>query len=190
MSNKHLNAAFAAPVTGAAKSVLICIADRANDSGFCYPSFSDIAKRSGTSIRTAIRAVEKLEALGFLEKIKGKGRSNGYFFKFELSTENGLTYDTESPPSSYPHVTPCQEVVTQCQKSSDTVTPKPYLTPKNHCAREERLEKTSADKTQQADGHLSFKPWQPPQTQRQIDRETGRGELQSIKQFLGVYRHD
>ncbi|WP_404358103.1 helix-turn-helix domain-containing protein [Methylotuvimicrobium sp. KM1] len=187
MSIQCLNWAFTLPLTGAAKAVIIALADRANDVGFCYPSFANIAQRAGCSRMTAIRSVEKLEALGFLEKIKGKGRSNGYFLKLELSTENDQTSNTTIPESGYQQVTPCDQVVTPCDLGSNTMIPKSSRTTKNQKnAREERLEKTSADKTEQADGHLSFKPWQPPQTQRQIDRETGRGELQSIKQFLGA----
>ena len=94
MSIEYLNSAFTISLTGVKKSVLIALADRANHSGYCYPSLDDIAFRSGCSKRSAIRAVSELEILGFLAVVRGQGKLNKYILLLEnLSTSS----DTETP---------------------------------------------------------------------------------------------
>ncbi|MCD2452476.1 helix-turn-helix domain-containing protein [Methylicorpusculum oleiharenae] len=107
MSLNYLNAAFKAPLTGANKAVLIALADRCNDAGYCYPALKDIALRAGISTRTVTRAVEALEKKGYLAIIRTSGATNKYIlFAGKLSeilptTLDNPTYqqiDTTSNP--------------------------------------------------------------------------------------------
>lgn len=65
------------------KLTLMALADFSDDEGYCYPSYEVLAKKISKSKRTAIRAVEKLAELGFLQKEKrelndGTSRTNLY----------------------------------------------------------------------------------------------------------------
>ncbi len=93
MSIDYLNAVFAVALTGVKKAVLIALADRANNGGYCYPSLDDIAFRAGCSKRSAIRAVEELEKLRFLTVIRETGKPNKYIF---LPEKLSTTSDTKS----------------------------------------------------------------------------------------------
>jgi DNA-binding Lrp family transcriptional regulator len=46
--------------------VLMSLADRADDEGYCWPSHNDTAKRTGYTRRTVINAMKKLEADGWI----------------------------------------------------------------------------------------------------------------------------
>lgn len=63
--------------------VLIALADRADDIGFCWPSVDDIARRSGVARGHISRIVKELEELGWLEVERfpggGRGLSNRYY---------------------------------------------------------------------------------------------------------------
>jgi len=107
MSIEYLNRVFAVALTGVKKAVLIALADRANNGGYCYPSMDDICFRAGCSKRSAIRAVSELEKLGFFSVIRETGRPNKYIFLPEkLSTASDTKSlekdihrsDTPSPP--------------------------------------------------------------------------------------------
>lgn len=48
-------------VTSTQKAVLISLADRADEDGYCYPSYEDIMRRSCVSRKTLISALKALE---------------------------------------------------------------------------------------------------------------------------------
>ncbi|MCD2451654.1 helix-turn-helix domain-containing protein [Methylicorpusculum oleiharenae] len=101
MSIEFLNAAFRAPLTGASKAVLIALADRCNDAGYCYPALKDIALRAGVSARTATRAVKTLEDSGYLAIIRVMGATNKYILLAGKLTENLYT---TLDKSNYPQI--------------------------------------------------------------------------------------
>ena len=79
------------------KLTLMALADFSDDEGYCYPSYEVLAKKISKSKRTAIRAVEKLAELGFLQKEKrelndGTSRTNLY----KIVSENERV--TQTPP--------------------------------------------------------------------------------------------
>lgn len=79
------------------KLTLMALADFSDDEGYCYPSYEVLAKKISKSKRTAIRAVEKLTELGFLQKEKrelndGTSRTNLY----KIVSENERV--TQTPP--------------------------------------------------------------------------------------------
>ena len=177
MSNTYLNWAFTQHVTGSTKAVLIALADRADDTGYCYPSFGDIAGRCGLSKRTVIRSVNKLLTLDKIEVYRQKGNRNGYFLKASFPQ----TDDTESPPKPYPQVTDCPELVTDCPRSGDTVSPKPSKNPQE--PKKRRREDTGGRSSQVTTGHASFQTWTPAAATKS-DPQKAVGELRSIKSIL------
>lgn len=129
------------PQTSTERFVLLALADRADQDGYCWPAFKDIADRCAISRSTAIRAINSLEENGWLKRrvrLKNKSHerdSNGYYLNFELlqvvaerdpgssevtppSSTTLLPDSTVTPPSST--VTP--QVVAQCY-------PNPHLEP-------------------------------------------------------------
>jgi hypothetical protein len=61
-----------------AKSVLISLADNANDAGVCWPSIPTICKRTCFSERAVHRAIRDLEVAGLLVADRGDGRHTRY----------------------------------------------------------------------------------------------------------------
>ena len=97
------------------KLTLMALADFSDDEGYCYPSYEVLAKKISKSKRTAIRAVEKLTELGFLQKEKRKlkdGTSSANLYKI-LSENDRVT-------QTHPRVTNEKERVTSMTLPSDT----------------------------------------------------------------------
>jgi len=68
---------------GNVQSVYINICSRADNSGWCYPSYDTIAEDAGVARSTAVEAIKKLEEVGLIEKSHrtkedGSLSSNGY----------------------------------------------------------------------------------------------------------------
>lgn len=90
-----------------AKLVLIALADRANDKGVCWPAYERLAEDCECSKRTVMRALQKLEELGLVERIsrfaKGMQQSNQYRITIGVTdchsgvSESHPGGDTESP---------------------------------------------------------------------------------------------
>jgi hypothetical protein len=49
------------------RSVMVALADRANDSGYCFPGIRDLASRTELSGRTILRCILDLEAGGWIQ---------------------------------------------------------------------------------------------------------------------------
>ena len=97
------------------KLTLMALADFSDDEGYCYPSYEVLAKKISKSKRTAIRAVEKLAELGFLQKEKRElkdGTSSANLYK--ILSEN------ERVTQTHPRVTNEKERVTSMTLPSDT----------------------------------------------------------------------
>ena len=97
------------------KLTLMALADFSDDEGYCYPSYEVLAKKISKSKRTAIRAVEKLNELGFLQKEKRElkdGTSSANLYKI-LSEKDRVT-------QTHPRVTNEKERVTSMTLPSDT----------------------------------------------------------------------
>lgn len=62
----------------AQKSVLISLADNANDEGYCWPSLEKISERTCLSRRAVINAIAWLESVGLLRAIRDNGRHTRY----------------------------------------------------------------------------------------------------------------
>nr|DAP02209.1 MAG TPA: helix-turn-helix domain protein [Caudoviricetes sp.] len=97
------------------KLTLMALADFSDDEGYCYPSYEVLAKKISKSKRTAIRAVDKLTELGFLQKEKRElkdGTSSANLYK--ILSEN------ERVTQTHPRVTNENERVTTMTLPSDT----------------------------------------------------------------------
>ncbi|WP_419768227.1 helix-turn-helix domain-containing protein [Arcobacter sp.] len=99
MSTKALNMAFEIEIEPSDKMQLIVLADNADDTFQCFPSYGRIAKRACVSKRTAIRTIEKFVKCELIEKLPrfkdNRQRSNIYkltFYKF-----NQKRYIEETP---------------------------------------------------------------------------------------------
>lgn len=67
-----------------ARMVLLALAERANETGWCWPSMADIARRCGMSPRRARSAVARLVALGELERHIKRGRASTNRYRIVL----------------------------------------------------------------------------------------------------------
>lgn len=63
------------------KSVLISLADQANDQGYCWPSIATMSERTCLSERAVRGAVRALEAMGLLHTDVGAMKSNRYILR-------------------------------------------------------------------------------------------------------------
>ena len=63
---------------GAALTVIVSLADQANDAGECHPSVESIAARCRVSVRSVHRYLDQLCALGELHRTERPGRSSVY----------------------------------------------------------------------------------------------------------------
>lgn len=61
-----------APVKGPAKAVLWALASRARANGEAYPGLSKLALESGVNRRTVLRALDSLEASGWIARQRRK----------------------------------------------------------------------------------------------------------------------
>jgi DNA-binding IclR family transcriptional regulator len=60
------------------KLVLVYLSDRANTKGNAWPHLPTIARQTGLSQRTIIRATDRLESLGYITVDRKQGCSNRY----------------------------------------------------------------------------------------------------------------
>ncbi|MCT7604412.1 helix-turn-helix domain-containing protein [Aliarcobacter butzleri] len=126
MSIKAINQAFKSNLNGNIKLVLLALADCADDSMSCFPSYSHIAKKSSISISTAKRIIKKLEQIGVLKKQhrfkKGKKQqtSNIYTLTFGGSTLTPIKVQNDTTIVS--SVTPQDSVTAMSYESSSSLT--------------------------------------------------------------------
>lgn len=78
MSTQIMALCWPLELTPTAKSVLISLADNANDAGVCWPSIPTICKRTCFSERAVHRAIRDLEVAGLLVADRGDGRHTRY----------------------------------------------------------------------------------------------------------------
>lgn len=92
MSTSIMAACWPLKMPTAAKSVLISLADNANDHGECWPSIDTIAERTCMHRATVMRAIATLEQLGYLVA----DRSNGRHTRYVVTPNLGL-FDSQKP---------------------------------------------------------------------------------------------
>lgn len=79
MSFQYIRAAFQTPVGNSArKLVLVALAERADNSGRCYPGIADIVRRTELGDKTVRRHLEALEAQGLTKRSRRWQQSTVY----------------------------------------------------------------------------------------------------------------
>lgn len=78
------------------KLVLLKLADNANDTGYCWPSYQNIADHSEIDRRTAMRHIKKLSDMGLVKILwrkrdDGKNKSNAYQLTLDSIDGDNLT---------------------------------------------------------------------------------------------------
>jgi len=92
----------------AQKSVLVSLADQANDEGLCWPSVGTISRRTCLSDRAVQRAITWLEEAGALFRSERIGRSTYYTItpvRYTPPSESHPRQKVHKPPSEV-HPTP------------------------------------------------------------------------------------
>lgn len=90
MSITCMNRVWACPTqSGTKKLLLLALADRADDDGFCWPGVASLAQRTGVSERQVQRMLRKLEADGeiFVKVNVGRYYTNQYVVLTGLSRD-------------------------------------------------------------------------------------------------------
>jgi hypothetical protein len=143
-----------------ARLVMLALADRADDNGYCWPSIDDLAERTKLSPRAVQKAIAVLAELGELDVENGGGRhrSNRYRIVPKPRTSDGVTGEeprtndgvsAEETPNSAPE-TPNFEAETPNFETENPVqsSPEPPLEPTENRQRNlpaRRTERTPAD---------------------------------------------
>ena len=73
------------------KSILIALADRADENGECFPSYDDICRRSCATRNSVSTALKRFEEIGLIERRKRFGKSTVYVLKLASSMEMRTT---------------------------------------------------------------------------------------------------
>lgn len=100
MSGIVVTPCWALKMTPTQKLVLISLADNASDEGFCFPKISSIMLRTNLSRRAVFRALEWLEAQGYIRRISGaeKGKGNKYIVDPSGDAAAPREYESEFAP--------------------------------------------------------------------------------------------
>jgi hypothetical protein len=143
-----------------ARLVMLALADRADDNGYCWPSIDDLAERTKLSPRAVQKAIAALAELGELDVENGGGRhrSNRYRIVPKPRTSDGVTGEeprqndgesTAETPNSAPE-TPNFEAETPNFETRNPVqsSPEPFNEPTENRQRNlpaRRAERTPSD---------------------------------------------
>jgi len=87
MSSQDYRWAWAQPLKGTQKLVLLNLVERANNEGECYPSIARIAKDTGTDRKTVMAALNALSEAGLITKQQQTGNSTRYLINTQAQAE-------------------------------------------------------------------------------------------------------
>lgn len=97
MSTRIMSACWPLSMSSTQKSVLISLADQANDQGVCWPSVGSIAERTCLSERAVRKAIRDLEELGYVQSNVRSGTSSYY----TVTPAQGSAPEGRSAPASH-----------------------------------------------------------------------------------------
>lgn len=165
MSVRALSWSFALPLQDmAAKGVLHALADHADEDWKCWPSLARIALFVGCSENTARRALQRVEAMGIVQRVARPGQSDMFYLNSDWAPSHVGTPAKAAPlPSECPPLSgwdPTPPKLVGDPSHVGTRTPiEPSITKKLTPNRAKR----SSD--EQRGGRLPS-DWQPSQTER------------------------
>lgn len=81
------------------KIVLLCLADRANDGGFCWPSVATIARETGVSPRGVQAALRRLRQLGLIDVRQSAGGRMSNVYRLHLAAISTPERHTKAAPA-------------------------------------------------------------------------------------------
>lgn len=132
MSLAAYKAVWKMDLSGAKKLVMLALADFANDSGECWPSYDTLHEMTGSSTRHLKRITKELSDEGHLQVAQHTGRGNSNHYIIHLKG------DTTSPIDTKERVTfetlkgdICDIKGDTTSVKGDTTSPEPYRTVKN-----------------------------------------------------------
>ena len=113
MSVEAMAWAFQVPLKPCPKSVLVALANRADQDGYCWPGLEDLEFRTGWNRRSIQRAVKELEASGLLmvtPRFTSIGVQTSNLYRLSMATVSCGEGVSPSPPGRLcvtPRVTVC-----------------------------------------------------------------------------------
>lgn len=112
-----------------ARLVMLALADRADDNGFCWPSIDDLAERTRLSPRSVQKGIATLVKDGELDVENGGGRhrSNRYRIIPKPCTSDGVT---DQEPRTSDGVSP-EETPNFEAETPNSATETPHFAPRN-----------------------------------------------------------
>jgi hypothetical protein len=99
VSYKATNWAYELELTGSKKSVLVALADMADEAGTCFPGHDRIASMTGRSNSTVERALKALESVGVIERVKrhdARGWRTSDRYQLNLTVKTPTRQNAES----------------------------------------------------------------------------------------------
>lgn len=101
MSNVALNAVFEKSRSqGAARLVMLSLADRADDEGRSFCGAADLCRRTMANRATVFQAIKKLRKMGELEVLPEKGRKNCNCYRITVNQSRQATSRVTQPVAS------------------------------------------------------------------------------------------
>lgn len=126
MSMEALNWAWGVACTPTQKLVLLCLADRADEEGVCWPSVNQTSIRCSLSRRAAQNAIKALSRAGVIAWHDFKDGRNTTRHKFTLNLRTSFAREPDSPVNDV-HATrepvsppPANDVHPPCEPDSRT----------------------------------------------------------------------
>lgn len=108
MIPRHVSEEYAAKAGLAAWGLFAVLAQYADEDGACWPSHQTLAKATGASRATVIRAIKKLQAIGLVQveqRSTGEGAKTSNLYRIP-ALKHVSPADIPSSTSAHPHVSP------------------------------------------------------------------------------------
>lgn len=86
MSNEAINWAFAQPIKSSPKFVLVVMANMADTSNICWPSYRYLCEATGQDVKTVEVNLRKLRDLGYILDTNKRRGSTGRVIVYQLNT--------------------------------------------------------------------------------------------------------
>ena len=94
MSVEAMSWAFAIPLPPCPKSILVALANRADEDGYCWPGIEDLERRTGwkrRAIQTAIRFLLTHKLIGVSPRFTSSGQQDSNLYRLSLGINPATT---------------------------------------------------------------------------------------------------
>jgi hypothetical protein len=102
VSNEAINWAFAQPIKSSPKFVLVVMANMADTSNICWPSYKYLCEATGQDVKTVEVNLRKLRDLGYILDTNKRRGSTGRVIVYQLNTSKngGIKQEIEEDDST------------------------------------------------------------------------------------------